>query len=91
MELRTIVTENSVWKFDMELKRYLRFPRGEDPGIHAQIPYSAEWDEFTMLSRTGDRVMVHRPVPFGFGALRQTGPVEWDDLTDNDLTNQGEP
>lgn len=88
MELRTIVTESSVWKFDTELRRYMRFPRGEDPGTSSLVPYQDGWDEYVRLERMGDRVMVHRPVPFGTGALRQTGVIEWDDLQDTDFEEE---
>lgn len=75
MNLRHVATENSVWIFDLELMRYLRLPKQEAPNVDAPIPYRDGWDEFTRIEPMGDRLMVHRPVPFGTGALRQTGPV----------------
>ncbi len=83
--VRTIVTENSIWKFDIELCRYVRFPRYEAPDPGSLIPYTAQWEPYTALERHADRVVVHRPVPWGKGARRMTGMIEWDDLEDSDL------
>lgn len=78
--LRTVVTAHSVWKFDVLMSRYLRFPREDAPGPDALIPYSAGWEPYLGLERQGNRIVVHRPVPMGEGALRMTGRVEWRDL-----------
>mgnify|MGYP003143416694 CR=1 FL=1 len=51
VRLCTAVTDLSVWKFDLVLCRYLRFPRDEDPGGHPALPYDAKWDDFTRLER----------------------------------------
>lgn len=83
--LRTVVTSNSVWKFDLDLSRYVRFPRQEAPDAFASIPYTAEWEQYTHLQRFGPRILVHRPVPWGEGAMRMTGHVEWDDLEPEEL------
>lgn len=74
MRVRTVVTASSVWKFDLDLMRYLRFPRHEAPN-DTGIPYTGEWDDFIRIETCGDRLIVHRPVPFGTGALRMTGQV----------------
>lgn len=86
--IRTVVTENSVWKFDTTLSRYVRFPRHEAPDPGTLIPYTAEWDTYSVLERHGDRIIVHRPVPWGEGALRMTGVIERDDLEPEHLTEQ---
>lgn len=88
--IRTVVTENSVWKLDVALRRYVRFPRSEAPE-KALIPYTCTWEPFTALERFHDRLIVHRPVPFGQGARRMTGPIEWDDLDDDSLATGHEP
>lgn len=81
MKIKTAITENSIWKFDMELMRYVRFPRSECPDVATIIPYTNEWDEFTKVERMLDgTLMVHRPVPFGTGAFRNTSLVLEDDL-----------
>lgn len=72
--LRTVTTESSVWIFDLDNMRYLRLPKTEAPG-HGSIPYTGEWDAFTRIEPNPPFIIVHRPVPFGTGALRQTGPV----------------
>ena len=78
MEIRTIVTDNSVWKFDLGAMRYLRLPKSECPNPLSEVPYTGDWDDFTRIVPMGDRVMVYRPVPLGSGALRQTGAIEFD-------------
>lgn len=78
MNLRTVTTERSVWIFDLDNMRYMRMPAQEAP-IPSMVPYDGEWDEFTRLEDLGNgRMMVHRPVPFGEGCLRQTGVVTAD-------------
>jgi hypothetical protein len=89
--IRTVVTENSVWKFDTTLRRYIRFPRREAPEPGTLIPYTADWDAYVALERHGDRIIVHRPVPWGEGAMRMTGGIESDDLEPGDLAEQYEP
>ena len=75
MNLRRITTESSVWVFDLDNMRYQRFPAVEAPQP-TNIPYTDGWDTFTRLEDMGNgHMMVHRPVPFGTGALRQTGIV----------------
>lgn len=82
--LKTAITVNSVWKFDLVLNRYIRFPRTEDTNQYADIPYTGEWDDFVKLERYKDSIIVYRPVPFGQGMLRRTSDIEWDDLGELD-------
>jgi hypothetical protein len=57
--IRTVVTENSVWKFDTTLSRYIRFPRHEAPDPGTIIPYTADWDTYIALERHGDRIIAN--------------------------------
>lgn len=88
--IRTVITENSVWKFDTVLLRYIRFPRHEAPDPGTIIPYTSDWDAYIALERRGDRIIVHRPVPWGEGAVRMTGGIERDDLEPDDLAGRVE-
>lgn len=94
MNIRTVETDSSIWKFDIDLKRYIRFPKGEssneaDMQILFGVPYTGEWDEYVSLSRTEDnRILVVRPVPFGTGQLRLTGNIVWDDLETGNLVER---
>lgn len=63
----------------------VRFPRGEAPDPGTVIPYTSKWEPYTGLERYGDRIVVHRPVPWGEGAMRMTGAIEWDDVEAADL------
>jgi hypothetical protein len=83
--IRTLVTASSIWKIDVTLRRYVRFPRHEAPDPHTRIPYTCEWEPYTALQREGDRLIVYRPVPWGEGAMRMTGLIEWDDLETDDV------
>ncbi len=86
--IRTLITQSSVWKFDVTLRRVLRLPRQEAPDPGTIVPYTAEWEPYTALQRQGNRVIVFRPVPWGEGAMRMTGAIEWDDLEPEDLEEQ---
>ena len=83
--IRTIATTNSIWKFDVTLCQFLRLPRHEAPNPDTIIPYTGSWEPYTALERVGDHVIVYRPVPWGEGAMRMTGVIEWDDLEDDDV------
>lgn len=79
-DIRTAVTANSIWRFDVVERRYVRLPRAEDGGHHPTTPYTCEWEPYSALYRLHDRLLVHRPVPYGAGAERLSGAIEWDDL-----------
>jgi hypothetical protein len=79
MTIRTITTKRSIWKFDLDAMIYVRFPRGEaPPPVDTQILYTCVWEPFVAIQPEGDRVLVMRPVPWGTGAVRQTGCIESD-------------
>ncbi len=86
--IRTIVTTHSIWKLDVTLRRVLRLPRHEAPDAGTLVPYTSQWEPYTGLERYANRVIVHRPVPWGEGAMRMTGAIEWDDLEPEDLEEQ---
>lgn len=75
--LRTVVTESSVWRFDLDGMIYVRLPKDEFDPQHP-LPYTGEWEPYECIEPYGDRLVVHRPVPWGTGARRMTGPV-WSD------------
>lgn len=82
--IRTVVTANSIWRFDVVERQYVRLPCAEDGGRHPTIAYTCEWEPYLALYRVRDRLLVHRPVPYGTGAQRLTGAIEWDDLEATD-------
>lgn len=78
MEIRTVITESSVWKFDTIEKQYVRFPRTENPGQASNVPYTCTWEPYVDIIDEGEFLVVVRPVPFGTGQLRKTGPILYD-------------
>jgi hypothetical protein len=88
---RRVTTAASVWIFDLDRNVYVRLPLNETPDSFSAVAYTGDWEPFTHLETIGlsDEeycLMVHRPVPFGTGALRKTGVV----LEDTHNPNQGE-
>lgn len=81
-----IKTGSSIWKFDILRKKYLRnsLPNSYPPGAMT-LPYSPGWDDFVSICEDyillssihtpTNRIVVVRPIPFGQGQIRVTGPV----------------
>jgi hypothetical protein len=79
---RIVITDASEWGFDTALKKYYRAPRAEPTGPSGPVAYTGEWEPYDDLIPvvTGANDDVHhlvvvRPVPWGEGQLRQTGPI----------------
>lgn len=73
MDIRTVISDASTWKFDLERMMYVRFPNDENPGNDSAIRYSDKWEPFIQVCRNGMYLMVVRPVPWGTGQWRETG------------------
>lgn len=74
MDIRTVTTDASVWKFDLDRMMFVRLPLNEKP-VSSRVPYTGEWEPFTQICRNGKFLMVARPVPWGQGQWRETGNV----------------
>ena len=78
--LRTVTTENSIWKFDLDERLYCRTRRTVEP-FPPLIQYTDDWEPYLDLVEPGvhpygdNTLLVVRPVPFGTGQLRRTGPI----------------
>lgn len=82
MRLRRVETRNSVWIFDLDLERYVRLPRVEAPTFSV-VEYTGLWEPYVKIEEMGDTLMVHRPVEWGKGQLRQTGPIISDETSES--------
>lgn len=83
---RTVTTERSIWKFDLDRLEYCRIPATE-VDEHPSIPYTNEWEPYEEIIECpmdpkGRSLIVVRPVPMGTGRLRQTGYIIEDVTTD---------
>lgn len=72
--MRFVTTSSSLWMFDMANMLYSRVPI--DANRVGNIPYSGEWEPFEELEESpNNTIVVHRPVPWGRGARRETGYI----------------
>lgn len=83
---RTVTTERSIWKFDLDRSEYCRIPRN-DITEHPKIPYTHIWEPYEEIIECPEGIkarslIVVRPVPMGTGRLRQTGVILEDVTTD---------
>ena len=78
--IRTVTTENSIWKFDLDKQQYCRDHRADEPSPSI-IKYTGVWEPYVALVEPGihpygdDALLVIRPVPMGTGRMRRTGPI----------------
>lgn len=76
---RTVTTERSIWKFDLDRSEYCRIP-ATDITEHPKIPYTHTWEPYEEIIECPEDVehrslIVVRPVPMGSGRLRRTGII----------------
>lgn len=88
MTIRTVITEQSVWEFNLDDQTYRRAPRIAVDLFDAPVPYTpTDWEPYLAFVEPGihpygdSRLLVVRPVPMGEGRMRLTGHILSDEVT----------